>query len=96
MGKVVRKTNSSTGGPVFVYVKDGKIIRMTPMDFDESDGPSWEISQRSYWATAKTVAPYTQGLKSMIYSDKSSCIRCSALTLIPTEKETFKIVVYRI
>ena len=43
------------------------------MDFDESDGPSWEIKARgrTFKPPRKTtVAPYTQGLKSMIYSDK--------------------------
>ena len=41
VGDTYRLTNSSTGGPVFVYVKDGKIVRMTPMDFDDSvDAPS--------------------------------------------------------
>ena len=24
----------TNGGPVFVYVKDGKIVRMTPIDLD--------------------------------------------------------------
>src|SRR5208282_5759655 len=43
MGKAIRMTNSTTGGPVFVYVKDGGIVRMTPMDFDETDAPSWKI-----------------------------------------------------
>ncbi|NLY70218.1 MAG: molybdopterin-dependent oxidoreductase [Clostridiales bacterium] len=73
MGEVVRKTNSSTGGPVFVYVKDGKIIRITPMDLDETDAPSWEIKARgrTFKPPRKTtVAPYTQGIKSLIYSDK--------------------------
>ena len=39
----IRLTNSSTGGPVFVYVKDGKIVRITPMDFDETDPEGWKI-----------------------------------------------------
>ena len=47
MGETVRMTNSSTGGPVFVYVEDGKIVRMTPMDFDdEVDASSWKIEAR--------------------------------------------------
>ena len=37
MGKVERLTNSTTGGPVFVDVKDGKILRITPMDLDDTD-----------------------------------------------------------
>ena len=35
MGKVARLTNCTTGGPVFVDVQDGKIIRMTPIDLDK-------------------------------------------------------------
>ena len=30
-----RYVNATNAGPVFVYVKDGKIVRMTPIDFDE-------------------------------------------------------------
>jgi trimethylamine-N-oxide reductase (cytochrome c) len=73
MSQEVRMTNSSTGGPVFVYVKDGKIVRMTPMDLDETDAPSWEIEARghSFKPPRKTsLSVYTQGFKSMIYSDK--------------------------
>ena len=47
MGEVVRLTNSSTGGPVFVYVEDGKIVRITPMDLDDAvDAASWKIEAR--------------------------------------------------
>ena len=73
MSEMQRLTNSSTGGPVFVYVKDGKIVRMTPMDLDETDAPSWEIEARGRTFTPPrktTVSVYTQGFKSMIYSDK--------------------------
>jgi anaerobic selenocysteine-containing dehydrogenase len=73
MGNEIRMTNSSTGGPVFVYVKDGKIVRMTPMDLDETDAASWEIEARGrkFKPPRKTtVSVYTQGFKSMIYSEK--------------------------
>ena len=36
-------TNCTNGGPVFVHVKDGKIIRIRPIVFDETDAPSWTI-----------------------------------------------------
>ena len=58
---------------MFVYVQDGKIVRMTPMDLDETDAPSWEIEARgrTFKPPRKTsVSVYTQGFKSMIYSDK--------------------------
>ena len=32
---VMRYTSNTNGGPVFVYVKDGKIIRITPIEFDD-------------------------------------------------------------
>ena len=36
----------TNGGPVFVYVKDGTIIRLTPIDLADSDGASWTIEAR--------------------------------------------------
>src|SRR6478672_9625740 len=39
----MRYCNMANGGPLFVYVKGGKIIRTTPIEFDESDGASWTI-----------------------------------------------------
>ncbi len=73
VGDGVRRCVSNTnGGPVFVYVKDGKILRITPIDFDENDGSSWTIKARgrSFTPPRKgTVSPYVLGLKSMIYSE---------------------------
>ncbi len=73
MGKVQRMTNGTTGGPVFVDVKDGKILRITPMDLDESDNPTWSIEARGRTFSPPrrtTVMPYTAGHKSMIHSPK--------------------------
>ena len=37
----------TVGGPVRVYVKDGKITRMRPIIFDDKvDAPSWDINAR--------------------------------------------------
>ena len=36
----MRYCNMTNGGPVFVYVKDGKIVRMTPIDLADDDGAS--------------------------------------------------------
>ena len=72
MGKgVTRYVNNTNGGPVFVYVKDGKIIRITPIEFDAQDGESWTIQARGKTFTPPrkgTVNPYVFGLKSLIYS----------------------------
>ena len=68
---VVRYTNSTNGGPVFVYVKDGKIIRITPIDFDDEDADPWVITARGKrFSPPKkaTISPYGLAWKSMIYS----------------------------
>ncbi|MBW2028715.1 MAG: hypothetical protein JRJ31_06530, partial [Deltaproteobacteria bacterium] len=62
MGKVEKLTNGTTGGPVFVYVKDGRIIRVTPMDFDDKDAPSWTIEARGQTFSPPrktTLSPYS-------------------------------------
>jgi molybdopterin guanine dinucleotide-containing S/N-oxide reductase-like protein len=70
-GGVVRYTSNTNGGPVFVYVKDGKIIRISPLVFDRSDAPAWTIEARgrSFTPPAKTtVSPHTLSWKSLVYS----------------------------
>jgi len=72
MGKVEKLTNGTQGGPVFVYVQDGRIIRITPMEFDDSDAASWVIKARGKEFTPPrktTVSPFTAAMRSMIYSD---------------------------
>jgi trimethylamine-N-oxide reductase (cytochrome c) len=69
----IRYTTNTNGGPLFVYVKDGRILRTTPIDFDASDAPSWSISARGKRFTPRrraTVSPYSLALKSQVYSDK--------------------------
>jgi trimethylamine-N-oxide reductase (cytochrome c) len=46
MGEIKKLTNGTTGGPVFVYVQDGRIVRITPMEFDDGDAASWTIEAR--------------------------------------------------
>lgn len=70
-GGVTRYTNGTNGGPIFVYVKDGKILRTTPMDFDADDAPSWTIEARGKRFTPPrkaTIASHAQCQKSMVYS----------------------------
>ena len=67
----VRYVNNTNGGPVFVYVKAGRIVRITPIEFDEFDATPWTIHARGRQFTPPrrgTVNPYVFGLKSMIYS----------------------------
>ena len=69
---VTRYCNGTNGGPVFVYVKDGKIIRITPIDFDGEDAPSWTIKARGKEFTPPrrtSLAAHGLALKSMVYSE---------------------------
>ena len=67
----MRYCNMTNGGPVFVYVKDGKILRMTPIEFDARDPQPWTIAARGMTFTPPrktTLAPHGQNAKSMVYS----------------------------
>ena len=72
MGKgVTRYTNMTNGGPVFIYVKDDKILRITPIDLDETDAASWTIEAKGKTFTPPrktTLAPHGMNWKSMVYS----------------------------
>ena len=68
-----RYTSCTNGGPVFVYVKDGRIVRVTPLELDASDAPSWVLEARGKRFSPPRralVAPHALTLKSMVYSDK--------------------------
>jgi molybdopterin guanine dinucleotide-containing S/N-oxide reductase-like protein len=70
-GGVTRTCNMTNGGPVFVDVKDGRIIRMTPIEFDETDPEPWTIEARGRKFTPPrrtTLAPHGQNAKSIVYS----------------------------
>jgi trimethylamine-N-oxide reductase (cytochrome c) len=69
---VTRYVTNTNGGPLFVHVKNGKIVRMTPLEFNDSDAPTWSIHARGRRYTPPrqtTVAPHTMCSKSTIYSD---------------------------
>ena len=68
---VMRYTQMTNGGPVFAYVKEGKIIRITPIEFDDNDPQPWTISARGQNFTPPrktTLAPHGMNWKSMVYS----------------------------
>ncbi|OGB50543.1 MAG: pyrogallol hydroxytransferase large subunit [Burkholderiales bacterium RIFOXYD12_FULL_59_19] len=68
-----RYTNLTNGGPIFVYVKNGKILRTTPIDFDETDAASWTIQARGKTLSPQrraTVSVHALAMKSQVYSDK--------------------------
>lgn len=66
-----RYTNNTNGGPVFVYVKDDKIVRITPIDFDDKDPAPYTINARgkSFTPGSKTtISPHGLASKSIVYS----------------------------
>ena len=68
---VTRYTSNSNGGPVCVDVKDGRILRVTPIEFDEDDAPSWTIEARGrrFTPPRKTsLAPHGLAVRSTVYS----------------------------
>jgi len=68
---VTRFTTNTNGGPLFVHVKDEKIVRVTPIDLDSSDAASWTIKARgkSFTPPRKaTVSPHALAWKSLVYS----------------------------
>ena len=67
----MRYCNMTNGGPVFITVKDDKIVRMTPIDFDNTDPQPWTIEARGMKFTPPrktTLAPHGQNAKSIVYS----------------------------
>ena len=73
MAKVEKLTNGTTGGPVFVYVQDGRIIRVTPMELDSTDAASWSIKARGRtFAPPRrtTLSPFSLSYRSMVYSPR--------------------------
>jgi len=55
-----------------VYVKNGKIVRITPIEFDDAeDAPSWSVTARGQTFTPPrrtTIAPHALASKSVVYS----------------------------
>ena len=69
----IRYVNNTNGGPVYVYVKDGRIVRTTPIDFDDEDSPSWRIEARGKEFVPPrraTVPAYSLSWRSMIDSSE--------------------------
>ena len=70
-GGITRYTNNTNGGPVHVDVKDGRILRVTPIEFTDEDAPSWSITARGrrFAPPRKTsLAPHALSARSTVYS----------------------------
>jgi len=64
-------TNCTTGGPVYVYVKNGRITRIEPLQLSPDDAESWVIEARGkrFSPPRKVmVSPYTLAERSRIYT----------------------------
>jgi trimethylamine-N-oxide reductase (cytochrome c) len=64
--------NLTNGGPVKVHIRDGKIIRVFPLSFDDNDAASWAINAggRKFSPPRKACTPpFTMSEKARIYSD---------------------------
>lgn len=69
----MRYYGNTNGGPVFIYVKNDKIIRFTPVEFekDEAERGSWTISARGHDFTPPpqtSLSPHSLASKSTVYS----------------------------
>ncbi len=68
-----RFVNGTNGGPVHVYVEDGRIVRIVPIVFDETDAASWTIEARGRRFSPPrkvTLSQPTVAHRSLIYSPK--------------------------
>jgi len=68
-----RFTMLTNGGPLFVHVRDGRIVRTVPIEFDTKDAPSWTIQARGHSFSPRrmaTVATHALAMKAAVYSDK--------------------------
>ena len=66
-------TNCTNSGPVSVYVKDGKIVRIRPLVADEDDFRPWviEAGGKKYSPPKKfNLAPMVHAERRRIYSDE--------------------------
>ena len=65
-------TSCTVGGATFVHVKDGKITKIRPIVFDETDAPAWSIEARGKVFTPPrqtSMNPYIVTQKSRIYAE---------------------------
>ncbi len=67
----MRYCTMTNGGPLFVYVKDGKIVRTTPMVFGDDDAEPFTIRARgkTFTPPRKTsLSPHGMNWKAMVYA----------------------------
>ncbi len=65
-------TSCTTGGPVNVYVRGGKITRIEPLELDDEDAAPWVIEAHGKKFSPPKIArvsPYTLAERSRTYAD---------------------------
>jgi molybdopterin guanine dinucleotide-containing S/N-oxide reductase-like protein len=65
-------TNCTNAGPISVYVRDGKIIRIRPLAAEERDFKPWtlEVDGHKYTPARKfNLAPYVHAERNRVYSE---------------------------
>lgn len=65
-------TNCTNGGPVFVHVKKGRIIRIRPIVYNDSDAPSWtlNVQGKKFSPPRKaTLPPFIFSERGRLYSE---------------------------
>jgi len=68
-----RYTSCTTAGPVFITVKDKKIIRVEPMQFEEEEFRTWkvEVNGKSYSPLPKwPLLPWGHTAKKWVYENR--------------------------
>src|SRR4030042_1536338 len=62
-------TSCTNGGPIFVHVKDGKVLRIRPIIFDDKDAKSWTIE-----AQGRKFTPYRKAtVSSYVLTERARC-----------------------
>ena len=65
-------TSCTNEGPILVYVKDGKVVRVRPLIADEKDFKPWTIEAggNSYTPLKKfNIAPFVHAERTRLYSE---------------------------
>jgi molybdopterin guanine dinucleotide-containing S/N-oxide reductase-like protein len=68
----MRYTQMTNGGPLHVYVKDGKIVRTAIIEFTDDDPQTWSMEARGKTFRPRRkayVAPHSLAMKSVVYSE---------------------------
>ncbi|MCO6188404.1 molybdopterin-dependent oxidoreductase [Rhizobium sp. L1K21] len=68
----IRYTQMTNGGPLHVYVKDGRILRTNIIEFDDKDPGTWTIEARGKTFSPQRkgcVAPHSLAMKGNVYAE---------------------------